>query len=335
MNTVTTERDSPIAGRLDGRVPCVASTKTQPVRRDGLRRLRGSDMTNWAEKLGFSADDRVVVVHVDDIGLCPDANEGALAALRGAATCGSVMVPCPAFEAIAETARREPGLDLGIHLTLNCEYESVRWGPLTKDTPGLRSPDGAMWRTVAETVEHADPPEVERELRAQIERALGAGIDVTHLDSHMGTVLHPKFVDVYVRLGRHYRLPLFLPRVDRKALAARGLEEAAEFYGRLVEDLEAEGFPVFDGFDADSLSFEPGTGLEHNLRRIDRLPRGLSYLITHCARGGEELRGFAPDWRQRDEECRIYSDGTMERAFEERGIRTAGMRALRDLLRSR
>jgi hypothetical protein len=285
------------------------------------------------EELGFEAGERVAVVHVDDLGMSPPANEGALRAFTGSATCGSVMVPCPAFDEIARIARERGDLDLGVHLTLNAEWETSRWPPVADRVPGLVSPDGGMWRTTREVVEHASEEEVECELRAQIDRALEAGIDVTHLDSHMGTAMQPKFVAVYARLARDYRLPVFVPRVDPEVLERVGLSDSLRQYLVLVEELEADGFPIFDHFDANSLSFEPGTGHAHNAKRLDGLAEGLSYLITHCARGGPELASIAPDWRQRDEEHHIYSDGTMEREFEARAIRRLGMRPLRDVLR--
>jgi predicted glycoside hydrolase/deacetylase ChbG (UPF0249 family) len=286
------------------------------------------------EQLGLGPEARAVVVHVDDLGMSPAANRGGLRAFAGAATCGSVMVPCPGFAEIAEAARARSDLDLGVHLTLNAEYATYRWGPVRADVPGLVSPDGGMWRTTAEAVANATVEEVDRELRAQIDLALEAGIDVTHLDSHMGTVFDPKFVSVYAALGRDYRLPIFVPRVDREMLAARGLADRLAPYLDLIDTVESGGFPVFDFFCADSLSFEPGTGAEHNGKRLDKFGAGLGYLITHCAEGGAELEAITDDWRQRDEEQRIYSDGTMASAMRERGIQPIGMRALRDLVRA-
>ena len=287
------------------------------------------------EALGFGPEERVIVVHVDDVGMSPPANEGALLAMDGAATCGSIMVPCPAFDAIAGVARERPELDLGVHLTLNAEYPTYRWGPVAGDVAGLVSPDGGMWRTADETVEHAAPDEVERELRAQIDRALEAGVDVTHLDSHMGTIFNPKFVEVYLALGREYRLPLFIPRVSRESLERTGIPASLERYLEMIEGVEREGFPVFDQFCANSLHFEPGAGADHNRKRVDDLGPGLSYLITHCARGGDQLQSITDDWRQRDEEHRIYSDGTMAAHLEAERIHTIGMHPLRELLRER
>ena len=284
-------------------------------------------------RLGFDAGERVVVVHVDDLGMSRAANAGGLRALESTATCGSIMVPCPGFDEIAELARSRRDLDLGVHLTLNCEYAGYRWGPVCPDARSLMARDGGMWLTTRETVENATPEDVERELRAQLDKALRAGIDVTHVDAHMGTVFDLRFVDVYFRIAREYRLPAFVPRLRARDLPAHGLPERLQDYARKIDAAETDGFPIFDHFDADSLSFPPGTGLSHNSARLDRLGPGLSYLITHCAEGGEELETITRDWRQRDEEHRIYSDGSMARAFESRRMRRLGMRPLRDLIR--
>ena len=269
------------------------------------------------ELLGLPAGTTVAVVHADDIGMSHAANVGAFAALdAGPATCGSLMVPCPWFDEAATMAHARPGVDLGVHLTLNAEFDGYRWGPVAGRTavPSLVDEAGHLLRTGRETVKYASVDDVRTELQAQIEAALAAGIDVTHLDSHMGTVFHPKFFDVYVELGREYRLPLFLPRADD---------------GRPVP----EGFVVFDGFDADSLDFEPGHGEAHNERRVRGLRPGLNYLICHPAQDGEELTAITDSAHQRDFERQFYGGPAGRAALSEAGVTTIGMRPLRDLLR--
>ncbi len=290
-----------------------------------------------AERLGFRAGDRVAIVHCDDIGMCHAANQGAFEALaHGPATCGSVMVPCPWFPEAAERARRDPSLDLGVHLTLNAEWAHYRWGPVAgaSAVPSLVDADGYLLRATLETLQRARPDQVERELRAQVERAGAAGIDVTHLDSHMGTCLFPPFLEIYAKLARDYRLPVFAVRPDPATLEARGLGGAAALFERLADTLEADGIPVLDGFDADSLHFAPGQGTAHNTRRLAGLGPGVSYLICHPARGGEELDAISEDAHMRDFERRFYGGEAGRRALEAEGIRTIGMRPLRDLVRS-
>ena len=290
-----------------------------------------------AERLGFAASDRVAVVHADDIGMCHAANEGAFEALeRGAVTCGSIMVPCPWFREAAERARQSPALDLGIHLTLNSEWPHYRWGPVAGRgrVPSLLDEQGFLPRTALETVQRARPEEAEVELRAQIEMALAAGIDVTHFDSHMGTVFFPPFVDLYVKLARDYRIPVFAVRPEKQALVRAGLAAAEPILRRVAETLEAAGFPLLDAVDADSLDFPPGDGEAHTRMRMERLGRGVSYWIIHPAKEGEELRAITPDAHARAFEHGFYGGAASRSAFERAGVRRVGMRALRELMRA-
>jgi predicted glycoside hydrolase/deacetylase ChbG (UPF0249 family) len=288
-----------------------------------------------ARRLGFADGDRVAVIHCDDIGMCRAANEGAFEALAaGPATCGSLMVPCPAFDEAAAWARAHPGLDLGVHLTLNAEWAEYRWGPLAgaAAVPSLVDAEGCLPRSVAELLARARPEEVEIELRAQVERALAAGVDVTHLDAHMGAALLPPFVEIYVRLACEYRLPLFAVRPDADELARRDAASAAA-YARALGELDAHGVPCFDAFDANSLHFEPDRGLAHNAARISGLCAGVTYLICHPARGGDELSAITPDAPMRDFERRFYGGAEARELLAREGVATVGMRRLRDQVR--
>jgi len=288
------------------------------------------------ELLGFGAEGRVAVVHCDDIGMCHAANVGAFEALdEGPATCGSVMVPCPWFPEAAEMASQRPGVDLGVHLVLNSEFARYRWGPVAgaSAVPSLVDADGCFPQTVGEVARRARREEVEVELRAQVERALSSGIDVTHLDAHMGTALMPPFVELYARLAREFRLPVFAVQPDGPTLAALDAQGAAEHYAAVLAGLEADGIPSFDGFDANSLHFEEGQGEPHNHARLAGLGSGVSYLICHPARGGDELSAITQTAHMRDFERRFYGGAGGRAALEQEGVGTVGMRALRDLVR--
>jgi predicted glycoside hydrolase/deacetylase ChbG (UPF0249 family) len=235
-----------------------------------------------------------------------------------------------------ELAKASPELDLGVHLTLNAEWPGYRWGPVAgrSAVPSLLDEQGFLPRTSIETVQRAKPEEVEVELRAQVEMALDAGIDVTHLDSHMGTVFFPPFLEIYRKLAAEFQVAVFAARPDPEVLAARGLQGATEILNWLVGALESEGFPIFDGFDTNSLDFEEGQGAEHNRGRIEALRTGVNYLICHPARGGEELSTIAPESaHQRDFERGFYGGEAGARALEAARVKRVGMRPLRDLLR--
>jgi predicted glycoside hydrolase/deacetylase ChbG (UPF0249 family) len=158
---------------------------------------------------------RSVVIHEDDVAMTHGANV-AFAELSAIGTCsaGSVMVPCPWFPEAAEMAATHGTLDVGVHLTLTSEKEPYRWRPLMAPprSAGLTDDLGYFWTDVPSVRRSAVPEAVETELRAQIDAALAAGIDVTHLDAHMGAVNMPEFVDIYLRLGRDYKVPILLVR---------------------------------------------------------------------------------------------------------------------------
>ncbi|RIL01585.1 MAG: hypothetical protein DCC71_17420 [Proteobacteria bacterium] len=290
-----------------------------------------------AERLGFARDDRVAIVHADDVGMCHAANEGAFDALaNGVVSCGSIMVPCPWFRDAAERARANPALDLGVHLTLNSEWPHYRWGPVAgRDrVPSLVDEQGALPRTSLEVVQRAKPEHVEIELRAQIETALAAGVDVTHLDSHMGTALFPPFVSIYAKLAGEYRLPAMAVRPQPSLLERMGLKAASGVLQQAADAIEAHGIPVLDGLDLESLSFEPGAGEAHAAKRIGRVAEGVHYFIIHPARESAEIRAISPDAHARVFEHEFYGSERGRAAFAEAGVRTVGMRAIRELARS-
>ncbi len=187
-------------------------------------------------KLGFADDDRVAIIHADDIGMC-QATLTAFAELLdfGLVSCGAAMVPCPWFPSVAAYAAAHPDADIGVHLTLNCEYSAYRWGALSTRDPasGLLDADGCFFRLPADTQRRAEPAAVRAELEAQVAHALAAGIDVSHVDTHMGTVAHRKFAAAYVETALTHRLPLMLMRYDEAGWRARGLDgETAADLGR-------------------------------------------------------------------------------------------------------
>ncbi|NDH91827.1 MAG: ChbG/HpnK family deacetylase, partial [Actinobacteria bacterium] len=162
------------------------------------------------QTLGYDDDARLVILSCDDLGAFHASNVGVLAALHdGAATCASLMVPAPwARHAVSNL---QPDDDIGVHLTLVSEHAEYRWGPLTY-APSLQSGDGGFPATLDDLWEHADPDEVLRECRAQIERALLWNVDVTHLAPHLTSItLRPEFFDVYLQLAAEFRLPIRLP----------------------------------------------------------------------------------------------------------------------------
>ena len=167
-----------------------------------------------AERLGYPRDAKLLILHADDIGVAHSENAASFDALdKGAVNSGSIMMPTPWVTEVAEYAKKHPNADLGLHLTLNSEWNTYRWGGLASrdKTESLYDPDGTFPRETETVAKRAKQDEVERELRAQIDRAYAIGIKPTHVDSHMGALFGtPELFGVYAKVARSYKLP-FLP----------------------------------------------------------------------------------------------------------------------------
>src|SRR5690348_4340504 len=169
-----------------------------------------------AEKLGFSPNAKLLIVHADDVGMTHSVNAATIAALEtGFVNSASIMVPCPWFPEIADYAKSHPQTDFGLHLTLTSERVYYRWGPVaSKDkVPSLVDENGYFhhdWATAAKI----NPKEVELELRAQIERAYAMGVRPTHFDSHQYRLYEngKELFEVVLRLAHEYNLPVFVVR---------------------------------------------------------------------------------------------------------------------------
>ena len=274
--------------------------------------------SDLAERLGYGPDARIVIVNADDLGLCHAANVGVYDCLRtGTVTSATLMVPCPWAR---DAAARYRGEDVGVHLTVNAEWERYRWGPITR-SPSLLDGDGGFPRTIEDFWDHADVDEVRRECRARIERAILWGFDVSHLDAHMSTLLlRPEFFDVYLELALDFGLPVRIAdgsRPDRLGFPAR---EVAEDAGVVFVDRV--------------LSARRLGARVTIATRLAALEPGVTELRLHPAVDTPELRALASDWETRVDDHRLVcADSTLAEALEAAGVRLLGYRALRDVVR--
>jgi hypothetical protein len=276
-------------------------------------------VTTLAERLGYGADDRVLILNCDDLGSAHAANLAVYEALRdGVATSASLMVPCPWAR---DAAQRYLGEDVGVHLTLNAEWDVYRWGPITH-APSLLDGDGGFPRTLEDLWDHGDIDEVRRELRAQVERAILWGFDVSHLDSHMGALqLKAEFFDVYLELAVDFGLPLRLSGASTEALIGFPFRQLAEQEGVV--------FPDHFVYVRDVGSRRAVERAIHNLRP------GVTELYLHPAVDTPELRALTPDWSARvDDHDLVVNDHSVRTLLQRAGAHLVGYRALRDLQRA-
>src|SRR5436305_243489 len=169
-----------------------------------------------AARLGYPANAKLLILHADDLGVAHSVDVASLDALdRGAVTSASIMMPTPWVTEVAAYAKTHPDADLGLHLTLTSEWETYRWGTVAPadQVPSLYDPDGTLPNDESIVAKRAKPEEVERELRAQVDRALVLGIKPTHLDSHMGSLFTtPALFSVYTKVAHDYHLPFLAVR---------------------------------------------------------------------------------------------------------------------------
>lgn len=286
----------------------------------GLPAASVRTVSSLVERLGYSADTKAVILSCDDLGVSHASNEGVFQALHdGAATCASLMVP--AAWACHAANNAQPDDDIGVHLTLNSEHACYRWGPVTY-SPTLQSGEGGFPRTLEDLWEHADPAEVLRELRAQVERAQVWGVDVTHLAPHLSAItLRPEFFDVYLELAFEYQLPIRLP----STITA---DQAGFPFRQLAAD---EGVVFPDHFDHDWRAGSRSRVFD----AIDALQPAVTEIHVQPAIDTPEVRSFAGEaadgWI---EDLELVVSSELSNRLEASGAVMIGFRELRDLMRS-
>jgi predicted glycoside hydrolase/deacetylase ChbG (UPF0249 family) len=292
------------------------------------RPVSSSEPKSLAERLGFAATDRILIVNGDDVGVSHAANAATIDSLEnGLMTSATIMVPCPWFPEIAAYARAHPQADFGLHLTHTSEWKGYKWGPVASKNlvPGLVDPQGYLWPDIMSVYKSATPEQAYIEARAQIEKALAAGIDVTHLDSHMGTLQYDlRYYEAYRRLAKEYDLPLRM--ASQEVLAARGGEH-------LRKQLEEDGILCPDYLiHGGRLSGESVT--DYWRRMLKDLKPGVTELYIHAALPGEEMKHITNSWQERATEYELFTkDPEIRRLLDSQGVKRIGFRPIRELQR--
>ncbi len=287
------------------------------------------------KKLGFAETDRVIIIHTDDIGM----SHGSYAAFTdlwkaGIISSGAVMVPCPWFPKVAAYCRSLPNVDMGVHLTLTSEWDVYRWGPVsTRDTTsGLMDTEGFFPRSSAAIRQSAEPDAVQRELFAQVQRAIDAGIVPTHADTHMGSVLHPKFFPAYTQVAQHFKIPVMVPRLSEDELRKWGFDSAgASWAMAMLMQLESAGLPLIDHITGMPLD-KPEHRLDQVFAALNALKPGITHFVIHPSHDTPEARAIGPDLPSRIGDYETFMDERVHAHIQNTGIQVIGYRTLKQLI---
>ena len=279
---------------------------------------------NIAERLGHPADSKLLIVHADDLAVAHSVDSASFDALeKNAVTSASILMPCPWLTEVANYANAHPEADLGLHLDLTSEWNTYRWGPVeSKDkVASLLNSAGTFWNQSAPVAAHAKPEEAEREIRAQVERALALGIHPTHLDTHMGSLFStPALIAAYVKVAHEYHLPFLALRIPGANLSA-------------LSDKDV----VLDAIVIANPNLRRDQWKDFYLNAIKALKPGLTEMIVHLGHDDAELQAitvgqeaFGSAWRQRDYD--VVTSPEFKQALVENHVILVRWRDLQKLL---
>ncbi len=281
-----------------------------------------------AEKLGYKANDRLLIINCDDVGMCHSSNMAVVEGMeKGVITSGTIMTPCPWFNEIAVYASTHPEKDFGVHITHTAEWKFYRWGSVAPrdQVKGLYDKEGYLWKSIEEVYANSNPEEALAEGRAQIRKALDAGIPVSHIDSHMGTLQYtPDYLKVYAQLASEFRLPL--------RMAAQSTMEKFGFPA-VRKELQEKGLIFTDYFIFEELEdYKDVKSFWMNI--IRNLKPGVTELFMHASKESEELKAITNSWNERVQEAATFTtDPDIKKLLKEQNIILIGYRPLMELQR--
>jgi predicted glycoside hydrolase/deacetylase ChbG (UPF0249 family) len=291
----------------------------------------GAHAETWADRLGFPPGSKVVLLHVNELGLAYETNAAATKLLEtGPARSASAIVPAPWFLDLVKWAKAHPNIDLGLELTLNSELPNYRWEGVAHDdlTMTLDDADGFLWASPVQTMVNASAEDVEHEVRAQIRRAKEAGLRPSHLTTHLGTlVTRPDLIEVYLRVAREEWIPAVVVELTA--------EQVARF--------EANGFPMPDNIiqlladyplpkvddlhmvaDADSYAAKKA----EFLKMLAGLQPGITQIAFRPAAESDALKQITPRWQQRVWDAQLLADPEVQQALAADGVMVTDWREL-------
>ncbi len=295
--------------------------------------VSAAEPQTYAERLGWEPKARVVMFHCDDLGMSHASNLGGIESLeKGVVTSVSIMMPCPWVPEIVKYVKQHPQVDAGLHLTMNSEWDLYRWGPVAGKpaVPGLCDPDGYLWHPTQETAKHATPDEVEREIRAQIEKAEAMGLHPTHIDTHMGALaVRPEFLERYMKVGIEKQIPVLAIGGHRSFARVENAGAMKQIEERIKGVWDA-GLPVIDDLHTASYDWKEGAKSARFIKMLKELKPGVTMVIIHCSRPTDDFPLITGSSSLRFEDLKAMIDPEVRKTIEEEHIILTTWRELKE-----
>lgn len=280
----------------------------------------------WAKKLGYPEGRKILLLHMDDIGMCPEANTAAEQYIvNKQILSAAVMMPCPNAESFIAWAKNHPEADIGLHLTLTSEWKTYRWPSVTdvEKVPGLIDPQGKLWPEVPDVVSHASAAEVETEIRAQIEKCLALGYMPTHIDTHMGTLYGTlEYVKVFFKVAQEYNIPANAIDLSDPEVANKFKQQGYPINDAVINVLNDYRLPKLDNFTSVPSGKTYEEKREAFFELVKSLKPGLTEIIFHPSVETENLKTITRSWQQRVWEAQMFADPAVQQFLKEEGIVT-------------
>lgn len=278
------------------------------------------------ELLGYDKNTKLLIINADDYGMSLSANKGTESSLeRGVATSATMMVPCPWILDSFMYIKRRNLTNIGIHVTLNNEYTYYSWkGVSTIIGNSLLDKNGFLYKDILSLGLNGRTEDIKKEIKAQLDLALNHGIDLSHFDSHMGSLygLYPVRLEILAlgfAVSYEYGLPWRIPYVSF-----------------LFEEFKKKGHVFIDYLLGGGEPNDFEARKRYWMSRIPLIQPGVSEILMHPSLFSHELEGImgrvSGMARQYDHDILIDSD--FKNIIKNQNISLINYRRLRDLQRN-
>ena len=281
-----------------------------------------------SKNLGFSSDEKLLIIHADDLGLSDSVNDTSMESLlKNTVTSASVIMNAEKVQEIADFSKKYPKIDLGVHLTVTSEWKFHKWGGIlsNNDISSLLNSKNNFYWNKRKFTKYSKIKELHDELQAQVDLAISMGINVSHIDSHEGALFFdPDVFKTYLKIAENNNLLAFVP-----------VQASVHF---------DESFPkpkhaiIIDQFFMAEAGIKHEEMEEYYLNILDNLEPGLSEIIVHFGLDNDKMKEITVDkidygskWREMD--YKIFNNEKFINSIKKNNIKLINYKDLENHIR--